>query len=76
MKYDAISYLQSRLAHLTNPVNLTEFLYDMEEFYSSTKSERGFYPCKQDYLLMISQNWKDETEQVINKLDHLSRLTQ
>jgi hypothetical protein len=73
MKYDAISYLNDRLAHLTNPVNLTAHLYDMDEYYDTTPTERAFYPCKQAYISMCAQNWKDELEQVTAKLNHLTQ---
>jgi chemotaxis regulatin CheY-phosphate phosphatase CheZ len=74
MKYDTIDYLIERLEYLQNPINLSSQLYDMSEFYDNTPSEQAFYSNKQDYLLMVAQNWQEETEQVINKLDHLSRL--
>lgn len=73
MKYNALSYLQSRLDHLQNPVNLSEFLFDMEEYYTTTASERAFYPCKQNYITMCAENWKAEIEQVTNKLTHLTQ---
>jgi hypothetical protein len=73
MKYDAISYLNDRLAYLTNPVNLSAYLYDMEDFYNNKRCEQAFYPCKQAYISMCAQNWKDEIEQVTAKLNHLTQ---
>jgi hypothetical protein len=73
MKYDAISYLQSRLDHLQNPVNLSEFLFDLSDYYDTTPSERAFYNCKQDYLHMCAQNWQQEIKQVTAKLNHLTQ---
>jgi len=69
-----IQMLEGEIAYREDINEVNVYLYNMAKYWDSKESERTFYPSKEDYLVMCSEDWLRQLKAARTELEELNQI--